>query len=115
MSTTSRVAVGDWPRLSRFYGLSPFELARLPRWLTEFYAECLPALQAEETLLAIMVSDHPHATEADRNKIHRILQRDADTEVEVPSIDPSTEAGQFALAGMGIAVDFSEVNTEPHA
>ena len=107
MARTTRVAVGDWPRLTRFYGLSPFELARMPRWLTEFYAKCLPSIQAEEMLLSFTVSDFPHSKESDRARIRRMLQREADSEPQAPKIDISTEGGRAALAGMGIGIDFT--------
>ena len=107
MPKSSRVAVGDWPRLTRFYGLSPHELVRLPRWLTEYYAECLPGLEAEEMLSAFTVSDFPHAKESDRDRIRRSLRREAAIEVSTSVLDVSTEAGRVVLAGMGIGIDFT--------
>jgi hypothetical protein len=71
----ARASLRDWPRLTRFYGIGPSELASLPHAVITMYAEQLPSIQAEETELAIMVSDMPHAEEKDRKSVFRRLGR----------------------------------------
>lgn len=49
-----------YPRLTFYYGLDPWQIARLPMWLKEVYLEALPALVAEDQLRAMEASSIPH-------------------------------------------------------
>ena len=104
MAKSSRVALGDWPRLTRFYGLSPFELARMPNWLTRLYAKKLPGLEAEELLSLYIAPVLPHVRVRDRDRMLRRIQERAGFEEVVETIDSQTEEGKVVLAGMGIGV-----------
>lgn len=83
----------------------------MPRFLTRYYAECLPELQAEETLLAFTVSDFPHYEKASREKIHRQFSRQLAE--EKATIDPSTLHGQMALARLGLGVKYTKMESTP--
>lgn len=93
-----------WPRLSRFYGISPFELQNLPRPLLEIYTEEMASIRAEEQLERIQAADQPHVIERHRERIHRQLMRLAGIEAPSEEVDPLKDAGVGALAGLGIKV-----------
>ena len=100
-----RVGLGGWPALTRFYGISPFELARMPHWLTRLYAEKLPEIEARETMRGTTISAFPHTIDRDRDRMIRDLVRQSGYEpVAATPIDPTTDEGRVALAGMGIGV-----------
>lgn len=93
-----------WPRLTRFYGLAPSTLARMPRCLTAIYIDMLPVLQAEEQLSAIQAADHPHLEARDRDRVHRQLSRLAELEPPVEEVAPLKQGGIEALGALGIKV-----------
>jgi hypothetical protein len=107
-SRRPRVSVKDWPRLTRFYGIPPSELVRMPNALTLIYAEALEDLHAEETRLAMLVSDMPHMSEADRKKARRPF---AVADV-AKKIDHGTEGGRAQAAALGIGVHIPIESTE---
>ena len=45
-----------WPALTRFYALSPLELAALPRTILRAYAREMGRIRSEEQLLALEAS-----------------------------------------------------------
>lgn len=100
----TRPSLGDWPRLTRFYGLRPDELATIPGNILQVYVEQLPVLESEEMLGAILASDMPHAREKDRKDIFRALRRGAEAEEEAVKIDPESQAGRYMAASMGIGI-----------
>lgn len=103
--TTKQVTVGDWPRLTRFYGITPMELARLPRWLLRLYAEQMEEILAGEMLAGLTVSSFPYMDESARDRTERQLRRSAGLDVAaVQQVDPLSEEGTAALAGLGIKV-----------
>ena len=105
MARKTRVSVGDWPRLTRFYGISPAELVRMPRWLTQLYSDRLSELEAEEAMRASTVSMLPHVEQSDRDRVTRALQRSANIpESPAATVDPYSDEGKGVLAGMGIGV-----------
>jgi hypothetical protein len=101
----TRVSLGDWPRLTRFYGIGPLELALIPQNILRIYAEKLEALQAEEQMERIMASDMPHTEQSDRRAVIRDLQRAAGIEEHYEKIDPETEGGVARAAALGIKID----------
>ena len=86
----ARTSLRDWPRLTRFYGIGPSELASLPHAVITMYAEQLATIEAEEIELAIMVSDMPHAEEKDRKSVFRRISR-----FTRPSPTPAPARRQF--------------------
>ena len=100
--------VEDWPRLTRFYGLSFTELTTMPRWAREQYIEQLPAIAAEEQLDRLQAADFPHAEESARKKLHRNLVRAVENQrSEAPAAAPmQRDVGKDKrlLGGMGIKV-----------
>lgn len=97
--------IEHWPRLTRFYGISPAELARTPNVITRVYIDALGKLEAEEQLSRMQASDFPHLTESARGKIHRGLMRAAGygQGAEAPKVAP-TAAGMAAV-GLHIGVE----------
>lgn len=93
-----------WPRLTRFYGLAPSTLARMPRCLTAIYIDMLPGLQAEEQLAAIQAADQPHLEARDRDRVHRQLVRFAELEPPKEDALPLAQGGIEALAALGVRV-----------
>lgn len=105
MRTTSRVDTSDWPLLTRFYGISPSELEKLPRALLAVYRKAVPELMAQEMLCAMRVADFPYMEQADRETLHRDLLDSAGVETDDSRpITPGSTADITALAGLGIAV-----------
>ncbi len=102
---TKRVPIRDYPRLTRFYGLGPQELASTPQNILWIYADALPRLEAEEQLSHIQASVFPH-TEPDAAKhLHEALVVLAGWALPEPrKIDVSTQEGKEVLAGLGIGV-----------
>lgn len=109
-----RVTVYDYPRLTRFYGISPRELAQLPNALKQIYAEELIKLESEETLLAMLVADMPHANSKDRRRARRLFTRHLG-EAPAQKIDTNTEAGRLQAAKLGIKIDLPDLPKEPPA
>lgn len=94
-----------FPRLTRFYGLRPGVIARMPRCLIQIYLDQMQALQAEEQIAAYQAADMPHLEQGDRKRLYRQLQRIADLEEpEAPVINPFAEGGVNTLAGLGVKV-----------
>jgi hypothetical protein len=98
--------VSEFPRLSRFYGIPPSELAELPRWMLELYITSITKLQTEEQLLQIQAGSFPHMEDDARKKLHRQLLRyadlgDADDGPDVGELDGQ---GAHNLSAIGIAV-----------
>ena len=86
-----------WPRLTRFYGISPAELAELPRAITAIYIDAMPKLEAEELADAIIAADHPHMDEESRASLNRRLS------YLLPQMAPP-KATEKDLADIGVAV-----------
>lgn len=91
-----------WPRLTRFYGISPSEIARTPRVILELYAEQIPRLQAQEQLMAVQAACMPHATEQAARRVHKMLARMAETTED--AVDPRRADHVQGLASIGIKV-----------
>jgi hypothetical protein len=109
LTSTYRIdpELAEYPRLSRFYGLSFFELVSMPRWAFRLYYEAMPRLSAEEQLMAIQAAAAPHTSKQDQSKIFRALRRMVrrdDAPEETEKVDTRTVEGQVALAGLGIGV-----------
>ena len=100
---SQRISPLDWPRLTRFYGISPAELYRTPNVLLQVYLDALPVLQAEETMVAFLTADLPYMKDADRKKAKRLLSRWLPDEPE-QKIDPDTDAGVATAARLGIGI-----------
>ena len=95
----------EWPKLSRYYGLTPAEISHMPRWLRKVYIAELPKLQAREQLAAAEASLLPHMKQSDQREVLRRLSRLADFPKQ-PAAKPSSKEELVAsLAGMGIAVE----------
>jgi hypothetical protein len=113
-----RVSLRDWPRLTRFYGIGPDVLARMPHVLLRLYAEQLPALVAEEALLGFTTADMPHMDKADRGRVARIFEKHLPAE-EAPKLDVREAEGAKAITtlGIGVHIEPSEVESseETHA
>lgn len=107
-----RISPLDFPRLTRFYGIPPSELARMPYVLLEIYAEGLKELQAEEALLGFMTADMPHLKPDERKRTHARFLRLAGLEEEVKKIDHTTEGGRAAAAALGIGIDLPDAEIE---
>jgi hypothetical protein len=104
--------IEHWPRLTRFYGLSPFELARLPRAVRRVYIRQLPLLEAEEQLALMHAADFPHLTDEGRGKVHRRLARAAGYEPgnDAPTVAPTQES--VAAAGLRINVERESMSSK---
>lgn len=92
--------VAHWPRLTRFYSISPLELQHWPNWLTELYVAEIAGLEREELADAFAASDFPHLEEKDRDRLHKSIFGDAPAE----QVDASSVAGKKSLGDIGIAV-----------
>jgi hypothetical protein len=103
----ARVTIGDWPRLTRFYGLSPFELALIPNNILSIYAEQLPVLTAEEALLGFYTSDLPHLEKGTRRNLYRSFERML-PKPEAEKADLTTEEGKVKAGSFGIGVIIEE-------
>lgn len=109
MTRQSRVSIRDWPRLTRFYGISPAELQDLPHALITMYADSLPQLHSEEILERMLVADMPWAEKGDRNRIRNSYLRELSDEDTAPEkIDVHTEGGVQQAATFGIRVELPE-------
>ena len=107
----SRISLGDWPRLTRFYGITPLELQKLPPAIIELYAVQLTSLRAQEILEAMLVADMPYADQSDRKRMRRLYLRELAIDEPAPQIDVRSEAGQAAAAGLGIGVTVESTET----
>lgn len=100
--TAPRYDITHWPRLTRFYGLGPGALSRLPRVVLQVYIDQLPVLEAEEQLARFQAADMPHLEQKDRERTHRQLTRMADLEPPAQSITISKDAdGNIQVGGIG--------------
>lgn len=130
MATSSKVSIHPayerqvrmWPHLTRFYGLSPADLAGMEYWLLEVYLEAMPEIEAEEQLARIQASDFPHADPQQRKSVHRALVRTVERVAEptgqktAPAIsDPAAEAGKLAKIGIRVKLESLSKKTEPEA
>lgn len=99
-----RVSLRDWPRITRFYGIGPEILARMPNNLIEMYAEQLIELSAEEALLGFLTSDMPHLSATDRRSTVRRFEKYIPEE-EPEQADLTTAGGRAQAARLGIVID----------
>ena len=90
--------------MTRFYGLPPMTLATMPQWLLHIYAEQIREIESEEMLERITAATFPHADEAARGRVWRQLSAYAGYEEPKQALDPATQGGQTALAGLGIGL-----------
>jgi hypothetical protein len=95
---------GDWPRLTRFYGLSFSELSRMPRWAIRFYLTEIPSLAAEEQLARADAAAYPHFEEESAAEFRRGLYVLAGIEEASIAVDPQTMETKRALEKIGIKV-----------
>jgi hypothetical protein len=105
--TTTDLDVADpevqlYPRLTRFYGLSPKQLMRMPRPLVFLYIDEMVTLAAEDQLVRMQASAYPHMDEDGRNESHddwmKQMKREGSDEAQVPELARMP----VQLAGMGI-------------
>lgn len=98
-----------WPVLTRFYGLSPLELAALPRTILRAYAREMGRIRSEEQLLALEASAYPHLKSSDARSVARRHERAARRGFSTPA---RVAGSDKELAGMaisaGIVVEFAE-------
>ncbi len=88
-----------YPLLTRFYGISPRELATWPRQFIQSYAEAVPHLIAREQLLALEVAIFPYMKrEAARQTVQNYKRRGLGSD-DAPITDVS------AVASLGIAIE----------
>ena len=66
-----------YPKLTRFYGIGPSELAHTPRWLVRLYAEMMDGIEAEEQLAAITAASSPYMEKADGEAMMNDLRSSA--------------------------------------
>jgi len=102
---SKRVTLRDYPRLTRFYGIPPKDLARMPKALVRIYAEELPILQAEEMLLAFLASEMPYLDTKEHHRIKARFMFLAGIEEEVERLDPNSDEGKAKAAALGIGVN----------
>lgn len=87
-TTSNRASAGDraewaaasldiWPQLTRFYGIPPSELARMPRVVIIKYIEQMGPISSSEQLDALEASVYPHVKQADARRISRRRVREA--------------------------------------
>lgn len=94
-----------WPRLTRFYGLTPDLLYTLPHNVRQVYIDALPELEAQEQMNFIEAVTYPHMKKADQSRVSRRLNRMANRpEAEPVKAKTMDEAAQV-LSGMGIGVE----------
>lgn len=105
MAKTLRISVWDFPRLTKFYGIGPIELASVPYNILRIYAEEMPVLAAEELQGRILASDMPYADKEDRRRVFDSLRRLSAEEVQAEAVDVRTEEGQAKAASFGIKVE----------
>jgi hypothetical protein len=94
-----------WPRLTRFYGISPFELQHLPYAITRIYISALPELEAEEQLSRIQAASFPHMEEKSQKKIHRRLAALVGIEEETVKLNPHDDVSALAALGIGAVIE----------
>jgi hypothetical protein len=100
---TATIDVSDWPLLTRFYGLTPRELARTPRVLLDLYRKAIPEIVAEETMIAMQIADFPHLEQSARREIHDKLLSGTGID-PTPVFNPQQPKDHIALGDMGIPV-----------
>ena len=93
-----------WPRLTRFYGLTPRDLYTLPHNVRQVYIDALPQLEAQEQMNLIEAVTYPHMKKPDQSRLSRRLNRLAKLEHEPMKASTMQEASEV-LGGMGIAVE----------
>lgn len=103
MATTTDTDLLLWPRLTRFYGIGPSEIAQTPRAILELYLEQMTAIRAQEQLMGIQAATMPHANEQSSRRIHRMLVRMSETG-DAEAVDPRRTDHVKGLADIGIKV-----------
>jgi hypothetical protein len=91
-----------YPELTRFYGLTPAELAATPQNILKIYIKKLPILKAREQLDAIGAATFINLPKDARTRVLRALERAAD--VERAPIKPTSHEGLTAALGIGVHV-----------
>lgn len=101
-----------WPLLTFYYGITPDELARLPRWLRSTYMKRLPALLATEELKGLQSSMFPQLDQSTRRRVLNSLERQARRgEPEQPRPQTPQQFEQTAAA-LGIPIKFVNAQGE---
>lgn len=70
-----RAVEEQWPLLTHFYGISPLELAELPKNITLAYLKAMPRLQAMQQQADIEAAAYPHLERSAQKQISRRLSR----------------------------------------
>jgi hypothetical protein len=89
-----------WPELTRFYGVTPNELATLPKWIRFAYIKSLPKLHAREQLDRVIAAGMPHMDKAARKSLIRDLFRQA----EFRQAEPQKATSHESIEAFGIPV-----------
>lgn len=99
--------------LSRFYGLSFSELARMPRVFVQMYVDALPRIRALEQMYALDVSTFAHMKENAQKRVIADINKDLNKGVqrERPKPEPVSREQFGALAG-AIGIGFEEVSSD---
>lgn len=110
--TSEEIDYGEcavWPRLTRFYGISPAELEAMPGLLRRMYARAIDELAAAEQLLALEASVFPHLKKNDAQRVHRRYERTIRVRQQLrnPQQAPKLTVEEMSqrLHGMGIKVE----------
>lgn len=98
-----------WPELTRFYGLQPSELARLPKWMRNAYVKGMSRLHAREQLALVTAVGFPHMKAAERKRLSRTLMNQAGF-AEAP---PQQATSHEAIAAFGIPVTVVDAEGNP--
>jgi hypothetical protein len=100
-----------FPSLTRFYGIGPEELARIPLNILRIYADEMPRIQAREQLLAMQVAAYPYLKPASQREAWRRLQRRAREHKVEAALIPQEKLKE-TLAGIGIGFYTNEPKAE---
>lgn len=96
--------IDHWPRLTRFYGITPLELQKLPPAVVDIYVEQMGQLRANEQLAAIQACSFPYFKERTQESVFSRLRWLLGMEEDVQKIDVASEEGKVMLGGLGIKV-----------
>lgn len=91
-----------YPDLTFHYGLSWYELVKMPNWLKRMYVDALPRLLAEQQLTALQATAFPNMKKGARSSLVRKLERRAKRRTRGEVLAPKKLEEAAAMAGIGI-------------
>lgn len=93
-----------YPDLTYYYGLSPRDIAALPKAVKRAYIEAIPRLLALDQLRAIQAASFPKYKAHEQRRINKELEKQASKGIKKPATELAPPDLERSVHGVGIGM-----------